>query len=673
MIYRRREGCAFIATRGFISQQPAIFRRRICDASPNNVGSAKLKASLRPRNEVTSAPVRSSATRIARELVDRGSLRKADEALFACQTDARSGKMRGVVESRTRHITFLLDDVHGVHNLAAVVRSCDAWGIADLHCVLTVEPDCLSLGRADKNGSGDRKQDGKRFHRHGQSLMELFERESTRRVSKNAHKWVSISEYTTTQQAVVALKSRGYHICVSSLDPAAKPIGQVSLERPIAFVFGNEHSGVSRELFEAADSRFTVPMYGFVESTNISVAAATVASHAVERARKEKAESLHPGEYFLSAEEQAELYHRFLLPNPQVPRKIQQITSKFDVTRLGSQLERRIVTEGMFVDSRKGLQALDSASIVHFLEEKVRFGAETGAIVRRYFVKRVKAGALGDRQFEKRAASISDGLAGLGALSCESCMIGLSEEVTPPSFASRQRILPAFRALIREVNRGYSKLFDESAAPLLPVDASETERAFTDQALVSRTQAWRATVEVLGGSVEELQDVVTRASVLDIARVLASSMKCCPVGVRKWESAAKSLRVDDIDRLSELLRAREPLRSAYVTDVASFGVGAPNVLSELSPRELKILHFVLRLFQVGHCVSCVHQTAWERETSRGSRLIQSMRFGLLEATLVDQVAEMRLLGAEEALKQARCIYELMCSIEEIRTASKAHV
>jgi tRNA (guanosine-2'-O-)-methyltransferase len=213
----------------------------------------------------TSTPASSStAAALANELVDRGCLRQADADLFTGLTDARARKMRDVIESRTRHVTFLLDNLHGVHNLAAVVRSCDAWGIADLHCVLTDKQDASPADAKLKNDI-DGKQDGKRFRRHGQSLMELFERESTRRVSKNAHKWINITEHADMNAAVTALKVNGYRICVSSLDPSAKPLADVSLSTPIAFVFGNEHSGVSPELVAAADESFTVPMYGFVE------------------------------------------------------------------------------------------------------------------------------------------------------------------------------------------------------------------------------------------------------------------------------------------------------------------------------------------------------------------------------------------------------------------------
>lgn len=662
-----RRGCerrCFVAPL-FFNQYRITSFRKVCQATPISGARAALRATRRLSENDAVFVAESSSTSLARELVERGSLRSEDEALFASQTNSRAQKMQQVVESRTRRITFLLDDVHGVHNLAAVVRSCDAWGIADLHCVLTPES---SDGREKGDGrksDGDRKQDGKRFHRNGQSLMELFERESMKRVSKAAHRWLSVFEYASAKDAVSALKSRGYRICVSSLSPEAKPLADVSLDGPVAFVFGNEHSGVSQELFQAADEKFTIPMYGFVESMNISVAAATVAGHVVDRARK--AEARAP-DYFLSREQQAELYRQFLRPNPLVPRKIHQVSSKYDVTRLGSALERHITSKGMFVESNSRIPE-KMAAAVELLEKNVRFGAETGTVVHRHFVKRVKAGALGDRMWDKRAAHLLTGLAGLGALSCESCLIDIhdDDDDTKPLFASRHRILPSFQELIRETNRVYSGLFDEAGSPILPVNAPETASAFAEREVAARSEAWRLALKSCGSSNEEMLDVVKRVSVRDVARLLESTVNPSPVREGIWEAAVRGLTHADLYELTGILREREPLRTKFLDDASSFGLGQ-STLPELSPQDLNRLHFILRFFQVGYCVSCIHQTAWERETQRGTRLIQSMRFGLFEATLVDQVAEMRLLKASESLKLARCLYEVMCSIELIRAA-----
>ena len=49
---------------------------------------------------------------------------------------------------------------------------------------------------------------------------------------------------------------------------------EVDFTTPIALVLGNEKSGISEEMLEAADERVIIPMPGFVQSFNISVAGA---------------------------------------------------------------------------------------------------------------------------------------------------------------------------------------------------------------------------------------------------------------------------------------------------------------------------------------------------------------------------------------------------------------
>lgn len=359
-------------------------------------------------------------------------MRREDEDLFAGQTDARAARMRQVVEGRTRHLCFLLDDVHGVHNLAAVVRSCDAWGIADLHCIMSDEADVVK-NRKQQKSDGDLRKDRRRFHRTGETLAELFEKESTKRVSKGTDKWLSIHEYADARSAIEVLKSRGYRICVSSLKPDAHALSDVDLRSSkVCFVFGNEHSGVSREVEDMADEFFTIPMYGFVESCNISVAAATTASHIVERARSYRNGDFLESQFFLSAAEQRETYHRFLTPKPSSRRQNshERLRSRFDVTRLGSFIERRIAREGLFVQ-----QPSDDSSVVKLLEEGLRLGADTGTLLSRFFVRRAKIGALGDsgrHGFSKRCNSIVDGVAGANGLACESAVAGTLQVMSDP-------------------------------------------------------------------------------------------------------------------------------------------------------------------------------------------------------------------------------------------------
>jgi len=116
------------------------------------------------------------------------------------------------------------------------------------------------------------------------SLVERFEsQQSLQAVSKNCHRWLTIAEYDSVQPCLKELKRSGYKIIVSSLSADATPIHKIDLSEKCAFVFGNEKHGVTKEMEHSADGFFTIPMFGFVESMNVSVAVGTTASLATTR------------------------------------------------------------------------------------------------------------------------------------------------------------------------------------------------------------------------------------------------------------------------------------------------------------------------------------------------------------------------------------------------------
>lgn len=615
--------------------------------------------------------------------MELGRLEASDEALFAGQTDARAITMRRVVEGRTRHITFLLDDVHGVHNLAAVVRSCDAWGIADLHCILSDDEEMVKNRKQKMVDPGDILKDQSRFHRGANSLADLFEKESTKRVSKGTDKWLSIEEYSDSSEAVRSLKKRGYKICVSSLSPNALPLGEVDLTEKICFVFGNEHSGVSKPVEELADVQFTIPMYGFVESCNISVAAATVASHVVERARTLQHGNFLRDKYFLQHSEQRALYHKFLIPK--VPSKRQssheKLRSRYDVTRLGAHVERRGAREGLFVDAPKSWSSLSD-----LLQESLRF-SDTGALVRRYFVRRVKIGAMGDSGpdgYAKRSKSILDGVVGIAALSCEAAIAGMhcssmDEHLGEPIFfGQRHRLVDLFRKAAEAVNNDYSFLFDASGYPAFPPFSRETEHLFTETRDKCYLRAWEAANEYFlsdtdgddSWSAADVARILERVGISDIVQVLVGTIRSSSEGAEALKNVSKSCTEDNVSGMTKLVANREPGRDSF-TSRSYCRRNRPKGPEEtgLSDRELAVVHILVRLAQCVNVVSLVHQCVWEKETGNGSRLIQSTRFGLLEMLLVDATADMKLLKAAGEMKETRCVFEIMCLVDRMCEAA----
>jgi len=165
----------------------------------------------------------------------------------------RIERLREVLARRTRHVTVLAERLHDEHNIAACVRSCEAFGIQDLHLVAQEE-----LKKKKKL-----------------SIM----------VSTGSDKWLSIYRHETSKRAVEHLREEGYRIVVA--DPPGEhpstPVDRLNLEQPVALVIGNERDGVSPEVRALADERVHAPMAGFVESLNVSVACAVLLSQARRR------------------------------------------------------------------------------------------------------------------------------------------------------------------------------------------------------------------------------------------------------------------------------------------------------------------------------------------------------------------------------------------------------
>ena len=155
-----------------------------------------------------------------------------------------------VVRSRTRQVVVVLENVIDKGNVNAVLRSADAFGFQDVHLICS-----------DQQNTGKRKA-----NRRNESMRAC-------RTDAGARKWLTIHEWDSTKACLGDLALRGYCIAVAS--PSAPcSVANLPLERKLAVVFGNEHSGLSSEGLEAADLSFCLPMYGFVESLNVSVAAA---------------------------------------------------------------------------------------------------------------------------------------------------------------------------------------------------------------------------------------------------------------------------------------------------------------------------------------------------------------------------------------------------------------
>ncbi len=153
-------------------------------------------------------------------------------------TPERLKKIENVIENRSFDVAVVLESIYDRGNISAVMRTSEALGFVNFHVIET---------------------------------QEKFK--EANRVTQGSDKWVETQKWKSTTEAVKNLKAQGYKICVTTLEKA-RPIGEIDFSQPVAFVLGNEKEGVSREMIDAADERIIIPMQGFVQSFNISVAGA---------------------------------------------------------------------------------------------------------------------------------------------------------------------------------------------------------------------------------------------------------------------------------------------------------------------------------------------------------------------------------------------------------------
>lgn len=608
----------------------------------------------------------------ANQLVAQGKLRAADIPHFESLTPARAERLTKVVESRTRHVSFCLDGVHGAHNIAAVVRSCDAWGIQELH-VTQSQP----LGKEPTTAppQPDRSKRA-RFRDRNQPLIALLEKDSVRQVSKGAHKWLSIHEYQTPSEAAATLRDRGYRICVSSVSPSAKPLASIDLEAgPIAFVFGNEHSGVSEEMTAEADELFTIPMYGFVESTNVSVAAATVASHVVERARASKSDTFR-NSFFLSSNQQSELFHEFLHPKRAQPRNtVGKNRTKCDVTTMGSHVEGLIVRNSAFAPIKDQANVerpdgtnWDTTRLRKYMEDKLRLSQHGGIKMARYFIRRAKIGALGDigrdDGFSRRSDSLAAGLCGPSALACEAALRPSVESV-----GSRKTLLPLFQSAIQAMNGEYADLFLPTGQPRFPLSAIELEQRFSSVRNKALEHAWTALNEFASDrdymSDDCLRELILGARPGDIAQCLAVSAQFDDGASKELQSMATSPAIVGVS-LRKCLQTREPYRNRWCDLESPVWSGNPSRSAPYEAKELATLQVALRLAHASEVLHSLHTCFYDREAGRGSGRVASLRYNLIEAMAAESMAETGLLDLSDSDCVARPVFEWCCSIEPLK-------
>jgi len=96
-------------------------------------------------------------------------------------------------------------------------------------------------------------------------------------ITRGTDRWLTLNAYADAPACFAALRERGYRVLASEVTPGSPPLDTLALDERTAFVFGNEHAGLTPETLALCDGRFHIAMHGFTESLNLSVACAITA------------------------------------------------------------------------------------------------------------------------------------------------------------------------------------------------------------------------------------------------------------------------------------------------------------------------------------------------------------------------------------------------------------
>ena len=170
-------------------------------------------------------------------------------------TENRKQKFDALIRHRTKHLTVVLEDIYQPHNAAAVLRSCDCFGVQDVHVI----------------------ENQNKF-------------EANPDVELGSAKWITLNKYNSkeenTADCIKKKKKKGYKIVVTSPHKNDCSIEELDITHKSALFFGTEMRGATPVAFEQADAFVKIPMVGFTESLNISVSAAVTLYTLITRLKK---------------------------------------------------------------------------------------------------------------------------------------------------------------------------------------------------------------------------------------------------------------------------------------------------------------------------------------------------------------------------------------------------
>jgi tRNA (guanosine-2'-O-)-methyltransferase len=219
-------------------------------------------------------------------------LEKAPVDAESLLLDVRKEKIDRVISERTRTFTVVLDRLEDSFNMAAVLRTCEANGLQEVHVIVNPEAPFVANSR----------------------------------VAQGCDKWLDVKLYKDFASCREHLKSRGFSLYASAIREDATSLYSLRFDSKVALIFGNERHGVSEEVLAGADGTFWIPMRGFSQSLNISAAASASITRAISWREEhlgkvgdltpEEAQELRDRFYVLAVKQRRRIFKKQPAPKP---------------------------------------------------------------------------------------------------------------------------------------------------------------------------------------------------------------------------------------------------------------------------------------------------------------------------------------------------------------------
>jgi len=162
--------------------------------------------------------------------------------IISKRSEKRTNKIIRALNHRQPDLAVVLENIHDPHNVSAIVRTCDSIGVGDIYLIYNQE----------------------KFPKIG------------KKSSASAYKWVNKNSFKSVDECYNYLRDKGFKIFATSLEGDSHSFWEVDFKGKVAIVMGNEHRGVSKEAWEKADLNIQIPMFGMIQSLNVSVATAVI-------------------------------------------------------------------------------------------------------------------------------------------------------------------------------------------------------------------------------------------------------------------------------------------------------------------------------------------------------------------------------------------------------------